>query len=626
MMCITTTYGYGKPIGSCRGRGTAAELVKIIFVSVLFLILSTSSVDQTTAHTFSSRKLVFVSEITGTDELSCIELRHDNITTNAPSPCKSIHFAYTESLKRMSNSTKALNIILMDEVYHLNQTLNIDVPDSHLQILEISSVNKHKTLISAHTSSSHISRDEANVRIACMCCRHDLKMARCHFYNVSLFNLKFSGFGPMLPAAVVLWQVKFVNISGCVFNKNRCSGINALDSGMEITWTDFVDNNNNINCSVHQCFPQPFTFPLSNISSGGAIGVIFNQGVRARVLIGSCNFIGNSAIRSDKESQYIKHSPSNISYYRVGAGLLFSFSNTSNFNQIHLVNNNITCNKGFSGVGLTVITQDYAHNNLVKVQGSLFSQNEAESTSAGILFASWDYSNNNKLLIESCKILNNTADISAGIKAVFHSVTPNKTELPAPQTVHISKSIFCGNNAHTASGLHFICALPTSYKLPGSYWVDNSTFCNHITSKKYGSKLKSNEKHPLSAYGGTVLTNRVDIYFQGDSYIFHNHGGSALYSSNSEIHICGSLEFSDNKAQASGGAMSLADVSHLVLHTGAHLRFLRNYARINGGAIAIYTLGIPELVYQFNPTCFLQYSESSVPPSKWNVSTCINRK
>ena len=611
------------PIKYCKSSltsGVCRELLTIVFVGLLQLV---SSTQHNAAYSHSFTKVTFVSQATGRDEISCVDFDWENITTSVLFPCKSIHFAYIESLTRISNFTKVLSIRLLDEVYYLDQTLKIDRPKEHLKLLEINGVDKNRTLITSpiiQSSSSHTSGHEANIQIVCPCCKNHKEVLNCHFYSVSLFNLKFSGFGPLLPAAVVLWQIPFMNISNCIFYRNWCSGINALDSGLEITETDFIENINNK--GLHQCTSLPSTFPLSNISLGGAVGIIFNQTSRRKVLVKSCNFIRNSAVRHEKGSFYIAHSPNNSMYFRVGAGILLVFSNFSHQNEVNLLKNSITHNKAFSGAGLTVITQDYAHDNFVRVKDSLLAQNEAQSTSAGILLAAWDYSNNNEFLVDSCKILDNTAAISAGLKAIFHSVNPQNQTFPASQTVNISKSIFCGNNAETAAGLHFIYALPNGNKLPGLYWIDNSTFCSHITSK-FASYIRSmdHEKRGPPAYGGTLLTNRVDINFHGDCYIFKNEGGSALYSSNSEIHVQGSLTFYDNMAQLSGGAMTLADVSHLVLHPGAHLRFVRNYARIYGGALAIYTLGIPELVYQFNPTCFIQYSDTVIPPSKWDVST-----
>ena len=589
------------------------------FMAFATIIMTDLGHGQDDIESYSNSKVVFVSQFSGTDQLSCIYHQEDHITRDsnmAPSnsfPCKSVDFAYRESLKRITNITEVLTIRFLDHIYHLNQTLNINTHNEKLKLLQINGKESTRTVLSAHFSEG-----KANFRIAC-----EAAEPPCGFYKVALFNLVFEHFGPRLPAAVVLWNIPHINILHCTFHKNNCSGINALDSGATIIKSTFVDNNNNVNFIIPRHHQGPiFTFPDSNISSGGALGIVFGDASDTSITVRDCDFVRNTAVRKENDTAFVPHSPNNTMYYRIGAGILIVFARYSFRNTVFLQSNYVMLNRAFSGVGLSVITQDYALKNSVRVIDSIFYHNEAYETSAGVLFVSWDYSTRNLFSMSSCKVINNTAPISAGFKGVFHSLDYYASKFPASQFIRISRCVFCSNNARTASGIHLIYALPNSFKLTGSYEIENTTVCNHVTSENM--HLVETGGSP-TAYGGAVLTNRVDISFEGDNFIHGNKGGSALYASNSEIRIKdrASLTFTGNMAQSSGGAMNLADVSHLVLHPGSSLKFKGNYARIYGGAIAVQTLGIPELIYKFNPTCFLQYSDASVPPSKWKVSIVL---
>ena len=584
----------------------AIAILRVSFMA-LSMAAATTALDQDHMERYSSSKLVFVSQVSGKDRLSCIHRAYHSSVA-----CNSIHYAYSESLRRITNNiTDMLTIQLLDRIYFINHTLNINIKNQKLKLLQINGKENTGTVLSARFSEGR-----ANVKVAC----HANELP-CPFYKLGLFNLVFEHFGPWLPAAVVLWNIIGVNISHCIFRSNNCSGINVLDSGATVTSSDFVENNNNVNFILPKNhLGSIFTFPDSNISSGGALSFVFRSGINIGAVVKDCRFSRNMAVRRENDSSFVPHSPNNTMYYRIGAGMLIVFVGISNGNTVSLQSNNFTLNKAFSGVSLSVITQDIAYNNSVRVTESLFHNNVADETSAGILFVSWDYSIFNKFIMDRCKVLNNSAPISAGFKGVFHSADPLRPTFPASQYVWITRSTFCGNNAMTASGIHLIYALPNSLKLLGAYSIKNITVCHHLTSGSERAHFKKTGES-VSAYGGAILTNRVDISFEGDNFIYGNKGGSALYASNSEIRIKdgASLTFIGNEAQSSGGALSLSDVSHLVLHPGSTLTFKQNYARIYGGAIAVQTLGIPELIYQFNPTCFLQYSDNSVPPSKWKV-------
>ena len=56
-----------------------------------------------------------------------------------------------------------------------------------------------------------------------------------------------------------------------------------------------------------------------------------------------------------------------------------------------------------------------------------------------------------------------------------------------------------------------------------------------------------------------------------------------------------------------------------MLYPGSHLIFKDNYSAASGGALAVLTVGMPELTYIYNPFCFLQYSVPNQPYSQWQV-------
>ena len=147
--------------------------------------------------------------------------------------------------------------------------------------------------------------------------------------------------------------------------------------------------------------------------------------------------------------------------------------------------------------------------------------------------------------------------------------------------------------------------------------IDNCTFAQNKNFQP--TPLSSSNSSLL--YSGTILTHKVDIEFRGHCVITGNKAGSGLYSSNANININGHVIFYGNSALSAGGAMGLTDVSRLVFYPGGHLRFENNYSSDKGGAIAVRTLGMPELTYVHNPFCFLQYLNRDLPHSMWDVST-----
>ena len=542
----------------------------------------------------ATTQVIIVWQLHGTDNASCI-------TNNEEINCKSLHYAYNETLLHLSNSSTHLVIKLRDKNYKLSSPFKIDAASNDLQYLEISSLFPQTTIEAVSP--------EAVISISC----NWTKSSSCISYSVHLKHLNFENFQSSFPSVLMLFTAKYVEILNCSFSNNNCSAINSLDTPALISWTNFSKNHANGDFNIVH-FGSFIGFPNSKLSSGGATAFIFESISKTTVRIENCKFTANSATVKHV-LPYIEHSVNDTEYPRLGGGIVFLFMRNSQNNNVSVINSDFIKNRAYSAGGIAVLMESSASFNSILINGCKFKENMVNSTSGAVLFAVWDYSVGNSMSINNCQFRNNIAKFAGGIKFMVDNRKID-TKVSKKQTLYISRSVFCGNYAESGSALHLVHGSLLHQYLIDNVVINNSTFCNH----KHFIKQDQSSSNVTSYYGGTILAHRMDMEFTGDSYIVNNNAGCGIFASNANTYVLGKVVFFGNQAAGPGAAMSLNDMSRLVLFPGSHLSFLENYSQDKGGALSIATVGMPDLTYAHNPFCFLQYSKPNLPPSQWNVS------
>ena len=542
----------------------------------------------------ASTTSVFISE-NGNDSQDCI-------CRGAASPCRTIQHAYYQTMLQISNKTKSLKFIFMDEVYNMAGGFLANRQGSFLQNVEFTSTLR--TIIRAIDPN-------AVFLIGC----NISNPSPCISYNVKFNNLIFRNFGSNLPAVIVVFTINLLSFENCSFSRNNCSAINSLDTSVQLQGVEFMENRgtSNFKGSTNDFSAA---FPISNVSNGGALALVFRNGYGKHVNISNCRFIKNKAA-TNLTLPYVEHKLGDTQFPRVGGGILFLFMKNCSKVSANIINSNFTNNTAYAAGAVAILSESYSTSNKIAFKHCRFEHNIVKSTAGAILFANWDYTQKNKLSITNCIFKNNRAKYAGAIKYLINIIQREEGTASEEPGFELVASQLCGNIAETGSAIHFITDA-SIYRHPISpVHIVDSVFCQHDIS---GEK---EDRQSVSQYGGTILSHKIDIKFMGNNSIEKNKVGCGLYASNANIHVNGTLIFSKNVATASGGGMAMADTSHLILYPGSHLRFEENHSGTKGGALAVFTIGMPELTYVYNPFCFLQYSIPNLPHSKWDVSIII---
>ena len=519
--------------------------------------------------------------------------------------CKDLHYAYhmTMSMNNIAN-------IIMFRIYGdyvLNETFHINKTIIGLKALHFMGVEKNTKLT---PSSSEIS-----IKIGFNNTEGDI--SRYIPYNVSFTNLKVTGFGSKVPAVIIGWHVQFVTFHNNILIDNKCSVLNLFNCAVDIQGCLF--ENNAVNVFYNKRTYGKLAFPEGTASAGGAIGLIYRKqqnDLTEVVFIHNNRFINNrgeayqsKCIAQTSDSKYL--------FSKSGGGILIALIGASTQNCGTVSNNQFIGNSAALGAGMMISNHGQSSENHFLVRNCTFYSNKASSTGGGFSYSNWDQASYNNLQVRDCNFTANQARVAGGMKILFQSEDQFNEAASGSQIVDLTNVIFERNRANVASGIHMIYNLGLKVKPTAPITFHNSIFAHHLL----GSQDVSSGP---SAFSGVVLTNRIDLMFTGDNQWYNNSFESPLYASNSEVHVQGNLTFSNNVVQTSGGGITLSDVAHIIVYPDSNLVFVDNYAHVKGGAMFVKTVGFPEMVYKYNPSCFIQYLDPlnrnrQFPPDKWKV-------
>ena len=522
----------------------------------------------------------------------------DCVCGKTTKPCQSFQYAYFLATNILSNATENITFSFIEDVFIWSDPVFINKPVPSLRRLTIESASGQGTTIVAKNPNA----------VIWVGCNETNDYNPCITYGLTIEDIIFTKFGSNYPAVLVVFTIPWLKIDNCEFINNNCSGVNLLETPVTLIRSRFIQNYGTANFEK-QHNNLTFGFPMSNTSNGGALALIFWSKYEKTVTIKNCEFRHNKAAEN-LLMPFITHTLGDIAFPRIGGGVLLLFMKNCSKKSVLISNSSFYKNGAYSGGAIAILAEGFAGINTIALESSTFIKNVAKSSSGAILFANWDFSMEHQLAINNCSFIGNEARFAGAIKYLLNNLHQQRN---VSHLLIIKNSEINSNLAVTGAAAHFKLGSRQRYFASAVHIVNTTFSQNEITTAK-------NDSSSRSQYGGIILTHKIDITFTGNNTIKANRGGCGLYASNSDINVNGTLIFADNVTPSSGGAMTLADTSHLIMYPRSHLKYERNHAGTKGGALAIFAVGMPALTYVLNPFCFLQYSERNLPYSQWDVS------
>ena len=369
-----------------------------------------------------------------------------------------------------------------------------------------------------------------------------------------------------------------IYLDRCQFMKNHFSGkqaaLHAGGGGLVIEANDVtsqssfytITNSNFINNTASSgkfFYLSPTKNPSRyfGLGRGGGISVVFRGGA------------ANNTVRMERVQL-----ENNMAQF--GGGLFLAFHDSTNSNNVTIVNSKVAENKamtttdgftigGGAFINFVAINANYPFDNTVAISSCRFTLNEAQKGGGIIAYALQDTNHcsviANELLFRNCAFDNNTA--SDGSSAIISQSEKNSRPLLFT-TVHDSNftNAQCNNYWYYCSSSVLIESLPLIFK----------------------GALKFSENR-LSALG--------------------------LHSSSVKLLPSTQLQFINNSA-VNGAALHIVDCSSVIVNNGTSLFFKNNTASNNGGAI----LYAETCTFDKAWNCFIRHSNPTLHPDDWNTS------
>ena len=338
-----------------------------------------------------------------------------------------------------------------------------------------------------------------------------------------------------------------------------------------------------------------------------------------------CKFINNSALPTTGTDNRSTEG-STVQSYRGGGLSLFWMHNTS-----HVVVNITDCtfcgNKAVYGGGLLAYLQGIATNNTLHISGTTFAHNEGayynqtkkkvESGGGGaqVMLAAYPYNqpqymSHNSITFQHCNFTNNSAYWGGGL-SIVSAHEDGKCGDEATNHFLLENCSWSFNRARLGSALdcipwngHGYGALPVVTIVDGM--IENNTIIYNEA-----------DKYTIGGVG-TIYTDQIGLNLKGNN-TFSSNKGSGIAAVNSVISFktdsC--TTFFRNYGWY-GGGLSLYGTAKMVLHSGTHIVFNTNMAKLEGGAI-FYHIGSPRNLIT-TQSCFVQYENATIHPEDWNVT------
>ena len=515
---------------------------------------------------------VKISQKLGVDNSSCFR-------SSGSIPCGSIHYALQILSDVNFGNETVFKFSIQDRHYDLQNRIQILQPRRDRRIY-ITSTKNSFTVISCASDSSGITLGSQAETYANST------------YNVHVSNIEFQHFTPNSAAVVMIWNSDKISFTNCVFKDNDRSGINGFDSGVTIDRCLFTNNTSNLqklkNSDSH--------FTPNSASIAGGAGFVFEYAVGLNLVITSTNFTANSA-KVDNDENFIPVASFSLLPGLDGGGLLVAFKNTASSCRAVVKETSFERNEATFGGGLFYGSTQTAKENSMEVRNSRFVKNHASQAGGGVSII---YSvAGAEFRVTDCVISDNWSRRGGGLNVFLmnYLVTIRQS------LIQFNNVTFDGNSGRASAAVHLDTALPVGYPINAIPEFIDCTIQHHCAT--------------YNTYTSPFTSQRVNAKFTGRNIFMENHGAGAMEYLQGRIHVNGSLEFIRNSGSFGGAA--LLSSSQIILYPGSELSFVKNYASGVGGAIVVLTSGKYEFIQEYNPDCFVRYSEDKTKPSKWKV-------
>ena len=516
---------------------------------------------------------VSISHSFGADNSSCF---HPNGTL----PCKSINYALGILNDVSFDYETTFVFFIQDKDYDLRSQVQISQPRPDRQIF-ITTADNLTSVIRCGIDSGICGIDIGSQT-------RDIST-----FNIHVSNIEFQQFNAKYAAVVVIGNAVNVSFTNCVFRDNKRSGINAYNSGVTIEGCLFSNNTSNAQHTRYRDSPAK--------SVSGGVGLVFINTSGFTAVVRNTNFTGNSAANNDSENFIPPPSlpiVSELNY--LGGGLLVVFLNKASSNRAFVQNSVFANNKATFGGGLYHSFARASEGNVLKIQGTSFINNRASQAGGGLSISLWDSTEGN-VLVEDCVISENWSRRGGGLNVFlmnYHNIfSIEKT------TIKFNNVTLDGNSGQASAAVRLDTALPVGHPIT---IIPEFVSC---TIKNHGATYLT--------YTAPFTSQRAHVKFSGKNVFTMNHGAGAIEYQEGVIYVNGSLEF--NKNSGSHGGAVLFRASQIMLYPGSELNFVENFASGVGGAIMVQTRAMYDFIREYNPDCFVAYSEQRTKPSEWKV-------
>ena len=520
-----------------------------------------------------------VSQNEGLNDGSC--LNH-----GSKSQCRTLQFALRGLDKSHLRNDTELKILMMDNLYLMDQRITIVQPRGNIRV-SIEGKCKSCRIMSfqcVHPVAGITVGDQFAQRMA---------------QNIEFINVEFRDCGPVLASAVIIWNSLNISFFDCSFVNNIQAAINAMDSSVTIKRCTFTNNTCNRNVLNETSGSPPFVPGL--VSQAAGTGFHFSNSTNLVVVINDSYFYNNSAVVHN-DTYYVSPA-SNVSNFGEGGGAIsiVFFKTTKNCRAI-LNNLTLSGNSATYGGGIYLVESGQSNGNALLITQSVIRGNIAGQAGGGICTSQWDESRKSSILIENCTIEENIALRGGGLNAFFMDI-----QGLLDSKLKLKQVIVRRNSAQSAPAFRFTSSLPYG-DVPGSVIeMKDCVISEHTISS-----------HNIHSYLAPVTVQRLKICVLGVNEIKHNHGAGGMVVEHGILNVQGILNFTGNTG-SSGGGLRLWS-SQIKLYPNSELIFADNHVSSNGGAMSVQLFPIYEIIHMYNTDCFLTYSESLTPPSKWKVS------
>ena len=216
----------------------------------------------------------------------------------------------------------------------------------------------------------------------------------------------------------------------------------------------------------------------------------------------------------------------------------------------------------------------------------------------GMNYRPYDTERDTTVAFVSSEFVNSESVSSLLIYSDYYSTVGNLGEVVR---VFLNKCTFVNNQALVGSAVFLY-----EYKLDGfsvgmQVFIRDSDFIANTIST-----FDEDATVTISQSAGIVDVRNMNLTFYGNC-TFKDNDGTALRAQSTLIGVSGNITFLRNTG-VNGGALHLVEYSYLIMNRNSSIYFVRNRARVGGGAIYVNENGLNSFLVGGFVDCFLHFS------------------